>query len=79
MSPISTMELTAHLTDNTGDELITPKQLAQFLSVSQKTLERHRVAGDGVPFVRISPKVIRYRRADIQEFIRGRVTLSRAA
>lgn len=39
---------------------LTPKQLAQQLGVSEKTLERWRKDGSGPPFVKTGSKRIRY-------------------
>lgn len=58
-----------HLFGSNADRLLTPQLLAEHLSVSVKTLERWRLQGEGPAFVRISPKVIRYRTSDVIAFI----------
>jgi excisionase family DNA binding protein len=56
--------------------LLTTKQAAAFLSVSQAFLERDRWAGAQVPFVRLGTRSIRYRRSDLEAFIESRIATS---
>ncbi len=65
--------------DILGEPLLTPAMLARDLGVTTKTLERWRMTGDGPPFIRVSPKVIRYRRPDVEAFLSGRVATSTAS
>jgi predicted DNA-binding transcriptional regulator AlpA len=58
--------------------LLTPEAVAARLSVKAKTLERWRTTGEGPLFVRISRKVVRYRRQDVDAFIDARVVASTA-
>ncbi|MFG0251291.1 MAG: helix-turn-helix transcriptional regulator [Phycisphaerales bacterium JB038] len=62
-----------------GEPLLAPAALATELGVTTKTLERWRMTGDGPPFLRISRKVIRYRKADVEAFLAGRVAASTAS
>jgi len=52
-----------------ANDLLTPAEAARVLRVSPKTLPRWRWSGDGPDFVRIG-RSIRYRRADLESFIR---------
>lgn len=46
--------------------------------ISIPTLQRHRVTGEGIPFVKIG-RMVRYRRADIEAFMASRVVSSTSA
>ena len=52
-----------------GEELITEQELARLLSVSLSTVKRLRASGEGPP-VRIGKRAIRYRRSDVQAWLR---------
>ncbi len=60
-------------------DLITPTEAAERLSVKAAVLERWRGNGAGPAFVRMSSKTIRYRPADLDAFVAGRVRNSTAA
>ena len=57
------------------EPLLKTEDVAKLIGVTTKTLERWRAAqnGAGPPCLRISRKVIRYRAADINAFLEGRV------
>jgi predicted DNA-binding transcriptional regulator AlpA len=55
--------------------LLTQREAASFLQLSERTLERFRVAGLGPKFVRVG-RSIRYRLTDIETFIASRVVSS---
>ncbi len=61
------------------EPLLDPQAVAVRLGVSPKTLERWRATGEGPRFVRVSRKVVRYRRVDLETFIAARVVASTAA
>lgn len=50
------------------DTLLTTREAAALLRLSERTLERHRTTGAGPKFRKFS-KAIRYSRRDIEEFI----------
>jgi predicted DNA-binding transcriptional regulator AlpA len=50
------------------DVLLDQKQTAHFLGLSVRTLERHRLAGTGPPFVRLG-RLVRYRQQDLIDFV----------
>ena len=58
--------------------LLTPKQAAKRLGLTPRFLEARRYRGDGPKFVRISPRCVRYRDSDLQEWIEARVRISTA-
>jgi predicted DNA-binding transcriptional regulator AlpA len=51
-----------------SDKLLTTREAAALLRLSERTMERHRTAGTGPKFRKFS-KAIRYCRRDILEFI----------
>lgn len=51
-------------------ELITPEQLSEFTQVSLKTLANWRWAGVGPEFVKLSARVVRYRRSDVLAWLK---------
>lgn len=56
-------------------ELLTESEVAVWLGQKIKTLQARRVAGGGIPFVKIGHHV-RYRRSDVMAFIDGNVRTS---
>lgn len=53
----------------TQDKLLTTRQVAKMLAVSEKTVRNWRDTNSGVPFTRVSARNIRYSRADVLKFI----------
>lgn len=53
-------------------QLLTALETASLLRCSLRTLDRERADGRGCPFVRIGGR-IRYRRADVEDFIAAHV------
>jgi excisionase family DNA binding protein len=54
--------------------LLTQREAAEALRLSERTLERMRLSGaSGLRFVRINNRSIRYRQADLDAYIAGRV------
>jgi predicted site-specific integrase-resolvase len=62
-----------------ASDLLLPAQVADRLGVSTKVLERWRGTGDGPAFVRLTRKTLRYRAADVEAFINGKIHTSTAA
>jgi predicted DNA-binding transcriptional regulator AlpA len=57
-----------------ADELLDPRQAATRLGLSSaRTLETWRCRGYGPPFVRLSPRLVRYRASDIDRWLAARV------
>jgi predicted DNA-binding transcriptional regulator AlpA len=54
----------------------TPKQAADYLTISLSTLARMRIAGNGPRFVRLSPQKVGYRPSDLEEFLQSRTRTS---
>ena len=51
------------------DSLLTPDQAAAMLAVAPATLEKWRVKRRGPPYRKLSDRVVRYLRADLEAFI----------
>ena len=55
------------------DALLNQRQAASLIGVSERTLECWRCRGGGPSFVKISRRAVRYRRQDIDQWVRERV------
>jgi predicted DNA-binding transcriptional regulator AlpA len=55
--------------------MLTQREVAHYLRLSERTLERLRVTGDGPAFVKLLRRVL-YRQADLDEWIASRVVRS---
>lgn len=51
-------------------QLLTTKQAAQLLGISEAFLERDRWAGARIPFIRVGARAVRYDPAVIEEYVR---------
>ena len=56
------------MTAEHSEELLTTPEAARLLTLSPRTLERHRLAGTGPRFVALG-RAIRYRRRDVHAFV----------
>ena len=54
------------------DELLTARQVALRLNVSLATFKRLRKAGEGPPSIQVGQRAIRYRRGDVEAWLRRR-------
>lgn len=54
-------------------KLLTPEHVAASLGVTERTLERWRMTGDGPPFVSLSRRTVRYSEAALIAFVAARV------
>lgn len=57
------------------DEFLTPKQVAELLQLTERTLANQRYEGRGIPFVKVE-RAVRYRGADIEIYLAQRVVKS---
>lgn len=65
------------VTAQADDQLFDERRTAAFLSVAPKTLRQWRTrGGDMLPYVKLGGKLVRYRRADIEAFIRAGIRRS---
>ena len=58
------------------ENLLTTKEAARFLGVSEAFLERDRWAGADIPFVRVGSRAVRYQLSELEAFVRSRVRKS---
>lgn len=61
------------------DDLLTTRKLADWLGVSAQFLEIARSKNFGPTFIRLSPRLVRYRRADVLQWLEARAHASTAA
>jgi excisionase family DNA binding protein len=50
-------------------DLMTEEQVAKLLTVSVSTVKRLRVSGKGPRYIRVSERVVRYRRKDVLDWM----------
>ena len=65
-------------TDSDDDELLTGSATADWLGVSEQWLELGRTKKYGPKFVRLSPRMVRYRRGDVRAWLKRRTHQSTA-
>lgn len=54
---------------STTDEVMTTEQVAKLLQVVPGTLRRWRFNGEGPPWVKLAPKLCRYRRTEVMAWL----------
>lgn len=52
-----------------SEPLLTTKEVALFAGVSEYTMSRYRMDGIGPNYIKLGPKMIRYRRSDVEEWV----------
>lgn len=57
------------------DKLLNQKQAAAILGLSERTLERHRLAGTGPRYARLG-RLVRYRECDLIEWVQDSLRTS---
>jgi predicted DNA-binding transcriptional regulator AlpA len=55
-----------------ADELMSQRAVAEWLGVSGQWLSVGRHRGFGPPFVRLTPRMVRYRRGDVRAWLESR-------
>ena len=63
------------MTAEHSEELLTTPEAARLLTLSPRTLERHRLAGTGPRYAALG-RAIRYRRRDVLAFVEGHLRRS---
>lgn len=53
--------------------LLTPDEVAEMIGISTETLAQWRSQRRGIPFVKISRSVVRYRHCDLENFLTARI------
>jgi predicted DNA-binding transcriptional regulator AlpA len=73
--PLDSTRSRAPKIDSDFEQLLTPKETAQFLRVSESWLAKARMHGDGPPFVKFG-RAVRYRETDLVRWLKSRARLS---
>ncbi|WP_052389467.1 helix-turn-helix domain-containing protein [Belnapia moabensis] len=60
-------------------EYLTQSEIAKRYKLSERTIERWRLIGEGPPFVRVGPRRILYRLTDCEAWLAERTHPDRAA
>ena len=55
--------------ENMNKRLVGQKEAAQYLNLSEATMERDRWRGGNIPYIRIGPRAIRYDLEQLDEYI----------
>ena len=58
------------------DALLFTAEAALLLGLSPRTLEAFRLRGGGPPYIAVTPKAVRYRRRDLEDWITPRPRVS---
>jgi len=61
------------------EKLLSSRQAAHYLNVSERTVEYLRLSGKGPPFQKLGYKTVRYRRSDLDAWLDERREQERAA
>lgn len=64
--------------DGDDDDLLTTRELANWFSVSEQWVQIGRVKKYGPPYEKLGPKVIRYRRGRVRQWLNTRTCRSTA-
>jgi excisionase family DNA binding protein len=67
----SATKLVKELSPAPPAHLLTVEEVAQFTGLSVDTLAQWRSQRRGIPFVKLSRNVVRYRQADLDAFLNG--------
>lgn len=58
------------------EKLLTTKEAARYLGVSEAFLERDRWAGARIPYVKVGSRAVRYRPQDLEAYLKSRTLKS---
>jgi hypothetical protein len=67
------LDLIEAANEGTDDELLSTPRTAVWLGVSPEWLEIGRSRGWGPPYLRLSPRRVRYRRGDVKRWLQERL------
>jgi predicted DNA-binding transcriptional regulator AlpA len=57
---------------NTARDILTEREVSDWLGLSEPTLFRHRRDGTGPTFIRLSARRVAYRRGAVEEWLKQR-------
>ena len=56
-----------------ADVCMRTPEAAHYLGISESTLNKTRLTGDGPPFIKVTPRAVVYRKTDLDAFLESRV------
>jgi predicted DNA-binding transcriptional regulator AlpA len=59
-----------------ADACMRTPEAANYVALAESTLTKMRLTGDGPPFVKVGPRAVAYRKADLDEWLSARVRRS---
>lgn len=57
-------------------ECMRTPEAARYVALSESTITKMRLTGDGPPFVKVGPRAVAYRKADLDSWLAARVRRS---
>jgi len=57
---------------DSSNEILTEREVCRWLGISEPTIFRHRRAGTGPKFIRLSPRRVAYRRSEVESWLSRR-------
>jgi predicted DNA-binding transcriptional regulator AlpA len=66
------MKLEDIMIDKTHQEILSEREVSDWLGLSEPTLFRHRRNGTGPQFIQLSERRIGYRRKDVDDWLKAR-------
>jgi excisionase family DNA binding protein len=75
MNPAKTQPFEERFHPQNREELLRTEEAAQSLDLKPTTLEAWRCRGGGPPFLKLG-KAVRYRRADLENFMESRLRMN---
>lgn len=58
------------------DACMRTPEAAKYVALAESTLTKMRLTGEGPPFVKVGPRAVAYRRADLDAWLEARVRTS---
>lgn len=65
-------DIIRRLRDLPKDAAVTTREASIYLGLSESTLEKARVVGNGAPYIRATNRSVRYRIGDLDEYMSSR-------
>jgi predicted DNA-binding transcriptional regulator AlpA len=59
-----------------ADACMRTPEAAKYVALAESTLTKMRLTGDGPPFVKVGPRAVAYRKADLDLWLAARVRRS---
>ena len=58
------------------DACMRTPEASRYLGISESTLNKTRLTGNGPPFVKVTPRAVAYRKADLDAWLEARLCQS---